>query len=573
MAVSQAKRLSYTRRDLISYHEDVSRYIKAYITRITDTSEMNTGRLYLTVYESLTDNANYAIDQSFLEWRLDTARQRKNILRAAYDMQYDPSAVSPASVDLTWTMVSGTAPVGGQAIPVYSRVQTTSSPTMEFFTTEAGIIPEGGASTSIPAIQGVRISGESLAAAASGDPDQRYTLANARTPHDLVEVYVDGVLWERVLDFTDSGEESQHYILRFDEDDYTSVIFGDNEFGKAPGTGSVITATYVRTEADLGNAGTGAVARVVGALASTVSVTNPYRASGGATSETNTAIKRNAPAYNRSFERAVTKKDYTAHADAIPGVYKSFAVSSEGARSDIYLLPEGGGVASSYLIDLVQTELDSYKVEGTIPVVDTLQPTGIVISVNVITKTSNIKKSTVRLKIKEATEDNLEYTQLIRGRGFTTSDLAGIYENIDDGDLVDYVDFVVLTRVPRIQKSNVAAPDFVGRVKIGSTAGYDDYLVTATTTTTFTVAKNSAPQVTQGTVATEYTTSGSEITFTLGEAGDTFTIGDTWRFKTSEYVDNIVIDNNEVMELEKSSDLTVSVFYPGEYNIATKAAV
>jgi hypothetical protein len=76
-----------------------------------------------------------------------------------------------------------------------------------------------------------------------------------------------------------------------------------------------------------------------------------------------------------------------------------------------------------------------------------------------------------------------------------------------------------------------------------------------------------------GTVATEYTTSGGEVTFTLGVTGDTLTAGDTWLFKTSDYVDNIVIDDNEVMRLESSADLNVSVFFPGEYDITTKSAV
>lgn len=572
MSLTQPKRLNYTRRDLLSYHSDVSKYFKEYIDEVNDTSEMNSGRIYLTIHEGLMDNANYAIDQTFLETQLKKARQRKNILRLAYMLDYYPSPVSPASVDLTVSMLSGVAPAGGQAIPIYTRMQTTVAPNIEFLTIEAATIPEGEVSVDVAAVQGILVSNEILTSSSDGKPNQKYTFANAKTPHNLTELRVDGTLWSRVTDFASSDEDDRHYILEFDEDDYTSVIFGDGEHGKTPDSGSQILATYVYTEADSGNAEPNTIQRVIGSLASTVGVDNTYGASGGATSESNESIKRNAPANRRSFDRAVNRWDYEAIATAVPGIYKAFAVIGEGARTDIYLLPEGGGIASSYLIGLVQTALDEKKLDGAIPAADTLQLASIQIAVNVVTFNSSIAKSTVKKKVIDETTANLDYTKLTRGRGFTLSDLSGIYENIDDGELIDYVDFSIITRIPRVQKSNSSAPDFVGRVKLTSAVEYDTYLVTAVSTTQFAVSKNGAPQTTLGTVATEYTTNNGEITFTLGESGDVLTAGDTWLFRTSKYVDNIVIDSNETMQLEKSSDLVVNVYYPGEYDLKTKAA-
>jgi len=572
MALVQAKRLSYTRRDLLSLHTEVSKYWKEFIPVINDTSEMNSGRVYLTIHEALLDNANFAIDQNFLETKLSTARQRKNILRIAYMLDYEPTSVSAASVDLTVSMLSGTAGAGGQAIPIYTRFRSVVSPVVEFIAIEASTIPEGESSVEIQVVQGIRIS-RTLTTSASGSANQRYTLSNAKTPHSLVEITVDGKLWTKVQDFSESDDESEHYKLEYDENDYTTVIFGDGEFGKVPDSGAVITSGYIQTDADDGNAPANTITKVIGSLASTIGSTNDEGASGGAVSETNESIKRNAPAVRRSYNRAVTREDYESLATAMEGVYKSFAIRGEGARTDIYLLPEGGGIASNFLISSVQTELDNKKVDGAVPAVDTLQQAGVVISVNAVTFTNRVSKSTVKAKIIAETEANLIYTELTRGRAFTRSDLSKLYENLEDGDLIDYVDYTILTRVPRVVKSNASAPDFQGRVKVFSAASYDTYLITATSTTQFTVSKNGTPQTSQGTVATEYTTSGSEITFTLGVSGDTLTAGDTWIFKTSAYVDNIVIDDNEVMQLESSSDLNVSVFFPGEYDIATKSAI
>ena len=225
------------------------------------------------------------------------------------------------------------------------------------------------------------------------------------------------------------------------------------------------------------------------------------------------------------------------------------------------------------LVDLTQDYLNSRKFEGAIPIVHALSPASIYVVVNIIAFNNRIAKSTIKQKVRTATLDALDYTRIKPGRGFTLSDLSGIYENIDEGRLIDYADFKVLTRVPRITKSNPLAPDFVGRVSITNLIDYDSYLVTAVTTTQYAVSKNGIPQSTLGTVTVEYETDESEIIFTLGESGDVFTPGDTWRFDTSKYKDNLVIGEDEYMQLEKDSDLVIAVFYPGEYNLKTQSGV
>jgi hypothetical protein len=573
MSITQAKRLSYTRRDLMSYHDDVSRYIKGYIPRVTDASESNAGRLTLTLTEALVDNANYSIDQIHLESQLKNAVQRKNILELARMLGYYPSSVSYASVDLTYTLLSGVAPGGGYPIPIYTRSQTTVSPVIEFYTSGALTILEGESSGIISAIQGTRIIGEVLSASSTGIPNQSYTFRYSKTPHDLVEIYVNSKKWTLVNDFYNTDDESEVYTLTFDENDYTSVIFGDGTMGKAPSIGATIEGNYVIALADQGNADVATVNRVIGSLASTVSVTNVAKASGGATSETNASVKINAPAHRATFDRFVTKSDYEAAATAVTGVYKGFASTQEGARTDIYILPEGGGIASSLLISNVQSYIDARKVEGAVPVIHSLQNGYIAIAVNLITFDNKIQKSIIKQKAQQATLDNLDYRMLTRGRGFTISDLSGIYENLDSGTLIDYADFSMLTRIPRVVQSNLSAPSMVGRVNVFDTSGYDEYLVTALTTSTYVVTKNGIPDPIQGTVAIPFTTNGGEISFTLGVTGDVFVVNDTWRFKTSKYRDNIVLDADEIMVLEKLSDLSISVFYPGEYNIKTKASI
>lgn len=572
MSIVQARRLSYTRRDISSIHADVDRYLREFISRIQDTSQANTGRLFLTINEALIDNLNFSVDQAHLESLLTEARQRKNIITISKQIGYNPKSTASSSADQTFNMLSGVAGAGGQPVPIFTRCQTTVAPIIEFLTIEAGTIPEGETTVVIPAVQGIRVVDEVLTSAADGTPNQEYIIANAQTPHSRIEVRVDSTLVDVAEDFADGNADEIIYTLSFDENDFSSVKFGDDEFGKAPPTGSAITVSYFQSVGESGNAGETNINRVIGSLASIVGTSNVEAASGGAASESDESVKRNAPANKRAATKIVTRLDHEVAANAIEGVFSSFAKHQEGARTNTYILPEGGGVASSALLSSVQEDFDKRKMDGAIPVAFSLDPASILVTVNIVAKTSRIPKTTIRQKVREETLESLDFTKLIPGRAFTLSDISGIYENIENGKLVDYADFVVLSRVPRVTKSNPASPDFFGRVKLSDTIGYDDYLVTALTTTTFAVSKNGAPQSTQGTVAVEFTTDDNEVTFTLGETGDVFVIGDTWSFSTSKFRDNIVIGDNEFMRLQLSTDLVVAVFFPGEYDLKTQSA-
>jgi len=571
MSVIQPKRLSYTRRDILSLHDDVDLYIKQFIPRVTDVSQANTGRIFLTVVEALIDNLNFSVDQAKLESSLSDARQRKNVIKQA--RWYNPTSISSATVDITFTMLTGVAAPGGYAIPIYTRLQTSTTPTLEFITSAAATILAGTTSIIQSAIQGYRVAGESLTAAATGSPNQIYVLANPKTPHDYIEVYVDAVLVSPMVDFAEANSDEIVYTLRFDESDYTYVIFGDGEFGKCPPAGSAITVTYIRSEGDFGNATPNTITRVIGAVASDIGATNVYAASGGAASESNTSIKRVAPAVARSFYRAVTAPDYEVHAEAVAGVYSAFARFAEGARTDVYIMPDGGGVASAYLVNLVQADLDSRKLEGAVPIVHSLYAASVYVVVNLVTFNNRVAKSAIKKKARDGTVAALDYTRIKAGRGFTLSDLAGIYESLDNGTLIDYADFIVLTRIPRIAKSNAGAPDFQGRIVLNSLIDYDTWLITAVSANQYVIAKNGTPQTTLGTVAIEYSSDSSEVTFTLGIVGDVLTIGDTWLFSTSRYCDNLLIGDDEFMQLESEGDLVFAVFYPGEYDLKTKSAI
>lgn len=571
MSINQ-QRLSYTRRDLISLDGDIANYIKEFIPRITDTSQVNTGRVFLTANAALIDNLNMSLDQVHIETLLKQAKQRKNILEYVYTLGYTPKSVSPASVDLTFSMLSGVAPPGGQAIPIYTRCQTIANPILEILTVEATSIPEGFSSISgVSALQGIQVTAETLVVSASGNTLQSYKISNPKVVHTFVEVTVSGSIWTQVDNFSESEYNDQHYTLSFDDEDFTYVNFGDGIFGACPPTGVAITVTYIYTSTL--NIAANQIIRVIGSLASTIGVINPIGATGGDTSESNDSMKINAPAFNRSSNRIVTSSDAVSFSKQVPGVYDAFAISSGGAKIDVYVVPSGGGAASSYLLAQVLTFLNARKMEGMRIYTHSLNAASLLMTVNVIIFNSKVQKSTVKSKVKTAITSNLSYDKLKYGRGFALSDSSGFIEEIDNKTLVDYCDFVVHSRKPTVTKSNLSAIDIRGSISVGVSSGYDTYVITAISTTQFMVSKNGIPQGGSGTVGSLYTSNNSEISFTLGIVGDTIIVGDTWLFKTSKYKDNIYLDSDEFLTLTQDSDLIINVYYPNEYSMTTQSGI
>ncbi|WP_406831289.1 phage baseplate assembly protein V [Pedococcus sp. KACC 23699] len=59
-----------------------------------------------------------------------------------------------------------------------------------------------------------------------------------------VEVEVDGHLWRRVADLSDSGPEDAHYVLARSDDGASVVEFGDGEHGQRPPADSSLGVRY-----------------------------------------------------------------------------------------------------------------------------------------------------------------------------------------------------------------------------------------------------------------------------------------------------------------------------------------
>lgn len=153
---------------------------------------------------------------------------------------------------------------------------------------------------------------------ALGGTNEVYDIIDDSVDNNIVEVYINGVLWQPVNTVFDYEATDQVYEIR-NIKDYSGVTiyFGDNINGKKLVTGDTILIKYIRTDGSQGNV---KLLNFIDTVDTTiydvdgdevdVYCTNNQTVIGGVDQETIAEIKRNAPLSFQSGQRLVTKNDY-----------------------------------------------------------------------------------------------------------------------------------------------------------------------------------------------------------------------------------------------------------------------
>lgn len=134
---------------------------------------------------------------------------------------------------------------------------------------------------------------------------------------------VDPVRFTPIIRNAD-GSISQDY----DGDDGDTLRFGDGIFGDIPEPGTIFQVTYRVGCGSLGNVAADTIVNVSPtAVASMISVTNPFAAQGGVDEESAQSVQRLAPQAFRAVQyRAVRQEDYERAAEGLPWVLQAGTV-------------------------------------------------------------------------------------------------------------------------------------------------------------------------------------------------------------------------------------------------------
>jgi len=437
--------------------------------RWTDRSPSDVGITILELLSWSLEALHFYQDRAANEAFLPTARERKNIINLCKLIAYRLDGVTSSTATLEFS-VAAPAPVR-IVIPRLTRVTTSGGDeSVPFATIEEAYLLAGETSVLVAARQGTPLT---EAIRTSGQPNQKYTLAEEFVDAQSIRVEVAGVVWEVVDSFVNSQASDRHYIVDLEPSTgKTFVQFGDGFFGAAPPFSSVDNGSisYLSSLGLTGNVGAATLTTLIDTLYDTnddpvsVSVTNEDPATGGDEAETIDHARVQAPAELSALYRAMTKYDFMALANGYPGVAKSSCwgeaevdppnynlfnwvltvIAPNGVTRDALILDVDSGQPSEPLIEAVRNFLYSRCTLTT-----RIKVSGPVYRPVVLGVTVYRAKEASEVAVKRAAEDavtdffafeNVEFGREIR--------LSNLIELLDALDGVEYVVFDQLAFKP-----------------------------------------------------------------------------------------------------------------------------
>lgn len=184
----------------------------------------------------------------------------------------------------------------------------------------------------VSATHGASVNGEPLGVGDAAQANQTFklkknplTYLSAPTADNdagvasALKVYVDGILWSEVPTFFGVAAEATAYILRQNDQQESSVIFGDGLRGQRLSTGAQVMA-YYRYGAGAAMPPAGSITQLAKPVTGLKSVVNPVAGYGGADAEGSDSLRKYAPRSALLLGRAVSLLDLEAAAANVGGV-------------------------------------------------------------------------------------------------------------------------------------------------------------------------------------------------------------------------------------------------------------
>lgn len=458
--------IDYTSRDFDGLKQSLLDYAKTAFPDWKPASEGDFGVLMLELLAYTGDVLSYYVDRAQNEAYLPTATQRSSVLQIAQLLGYRPSNGTPAHGTVTLETSQGS---GAVLIPAGTRLVTDFVEALDspiFFETDvAATAPADGGTIALSVTEGEtkrdETSGNPLVLGTSnGLGNQTFRLPNPKVYEDSVRVYVAGEEWLFIDHLLDADATEKRFTVATDAAGYTSVLFGDGLNGAVPVVNVAVSATFRVGVGSYGNVDAGRVIglfdQVAGLSVQLSSVTSELSTStamvGGASPESTSQIRENAPRSFSTQQRAITEADFESFAVSVPGVAKANAVASFFSSVSVYVVGPDGGTPTQTLLDSVTLELTKRALAGVTVSVGT--PTFVEVNVGTVGSPVTVQvwptfsRASVEFQVKQAINDVLSFEQSNIGSRLTVSEF---YSRIMDIDGVRYASIPLMARADAAQ--------------------------------------------------------------------------------------------------------------------------
>jgi len=500
---------------------------------ITDHSESNILVIIISMFSGVIEMLGYYVDNMAREAFIATARKFTSMVKLVKILDYRIKAAYPSSADVTFSF--NTALTGPGIIPVGTKVKTSNN--IEFLTIESLNLLTGATSGTIGVKQVTQLTNQNIGTT-NGTPNQAFSLGVSYVDSS-VEIEINSIPWTLVNTLGLSGPNDKHFIVEIDTDGLAYVVFGNGTNGEIPPTAQNVIADYQETLGVLGNVDANTIKTIVPVLSlpgvTTITVNNPIASSGGSNYEDIEKIRINAPLSIRTLERAVTVQDYRDLARLAPGVGKADVYFNCGKTVDIYIVPAGGGIAQSSLLNSTKIFLDQRKMVTTFNRVQAAGETYITGIMQVTAKYRSDLALTLT-DIQNALISYGSFTNQNINKDVNKSDIIALIDNLSR---VEFLNLEVLASRPYARPVDHQTQLLWTRINKEGSVDRVEWRIEYTGLV-FNIIKN-LEFLGSVNIGDEFTDDENTLTFTINPGA--YTLGETWTIVVYPYNENIELDD------------------------------
>ena len=557
--------VDYSSRDFEAIRDDMINLIQYFLPEWKNRDASDFGITLIELFAYMGDIMSYYIDRAANEAFIATASQRDSVLKIAKLLDYTPTSVTPATVELSFS----TFDTNAQIIPKRTQVSTTSVIDGEnveiIFETDAQItVPASGdggltagAPVSVTATQGYTVEETEINAlgTSNGLADQVFLLSDYPVIKDSIEVTVDGVVYTKVNYLVDYSGNAPVYATDTDAEGRTYILFGDNVGGRIPPRNATIESIYRVGAGESGNVSQNTLTEILTNYQVGLQVNNDDAASGGSDEESTESIRISTPITIKALNRAVTLDDYESLAIQISGIAKASALANTYNNVTLYFAPSGDpGVESDNVTpttvfnNLVLSTQNSKFFDEKMPPTTTLTfqpPSYVSIDIELdLYILAQYKQSTVTTSVQNALSNLLAFENVDFEDRITLQDILSQLSGISG---ISYATVTLLNRAKQITSVSRTSPSSTATITVANHGYSNGNTVTISGTGDATI---------NGT----YVIGGAATnTFTITSGGTTNVnlTGLTTAFATKDGVEDIVCAINEI---PKAGTLSISPF-------------
>lgn len=515
--------VGYAERDYLVMKQQILTRTQNPITgipEITDHNDSNPFVKRISIWCGIAEQLGYYIDNKGREAFLMTARLYRSLVNKALEFDYRVRGAIPATGEVEFYVDNPLSTP--YSIPVGTVVKTIDG--IEYETLSTVTIAAGSTSAIANVRQWTKVP-QYIVGTSNGQPSQKITLTEDVADNSVSLLVGSTVAYSPIDSFVLASHTSTVFMGHMNVDGSFEILFGDGVNGIIPPASSQIEISYYTTRGAEGNVNSNTVKEFVTTMPPlpTLKVRNNAPMVGGTDSEGIYELKKNIPLSLRTLYRAVSDQDYIDVTELAPGVGRAGLSYSCGKYVDIYIAPNGGGIASPTLLNDTFNFLDLRKIITTFIRMNAAGQ--VVIEYEIMVKAlPNFYNNDVKNNVIQTLVDFHDITnQKISG----SVAIGDIYQHVENTSGVDNSEILLMRAMPYARPLLPSYPvlNWVRQQK--PTSLNATYKVSFVSSTQFKVQRNN---VYLGTFNVGQQVSTIDLDFTIN-AG-TYVIGNIYEFKT-----------------------------------------